>query len=178
MGTVEQTWAKLDKYKTGNITLDILKDNFHADKHPDVSNGRKTPDEVMTDFIEVYDVHHNCFNDYNRTNQVSKAEFVQYYRTLNPNYQEDLHFNSMVRNVWDVKEVKVDNRDRSFAGGNDPALNSRDRYMRQNVKNTPFGTSQADQANNWTSSNRQNYGQNGDTSSKTAGGATKQFAFV
>lgn len=84
----------------------------------------------MSDFIEVYEVHHNCFNDYSRTNKVTKAEFVQFYRTLNPSFEEDLHFTSMVRNVWGVKEEKVDNTKRSWAGGNDPSVNSRDRFMR------------------------------------------------
>ena len=84
----------------------------------------------MTDFIEIYDVHHNCFNDYNRNPNVSKAEFIRYYRTLNPNYEDDLSFTSMVRNVWGVREEKVDNAQRSWAGGNDASKNSRDRYMK------------------------------------------------
>lgn len=89
----------------------------------------------MTDFIEVYDVHHNCFNDYTRTPNVTKAEFVRFYRTLNASYEDDKLFVTMVRNVWGIKEEKVDNAQRSFAGGNDPSVNSRDRYLRQNVKN-------------------------------------------
>lgn len=64
---VEQAWAKLDKYRNGSITLDVLKDSFQAHRHPDVSNGKKTPDEALTDFIEIYEVHHNCFNNYEQT---------------------------------------------------------------------------------------------------------------
>ena len=121
-----------------------MKDQYAADRHPDVTNGRKTADEQLTDFIEIYDVHHNVFNDYNRNPNVSKAEFVRFYRTLNPNYDDDVLFVGMVKNVWGVREEKLDNSKMSFAGGNDPSKNSRDRYNRQNVKNQPFGVSAQD----------------------------------
>ena len=86
-------------------------------------------------------------------------------------------YNSMVKNVWNVTDEKLDNAQRSVAGGKE-VLNSRDMYKKQNVKNTPFGTSQVDSASKWGSSNRTNYGQSGEAESRTAGGATKQFAFV
>jgi len=47
----------------------------------------------------------------------------------------------MVKGVWGVKNDEPDVSKRGWAGGNDPAINSRDRYVKANTKPTPFGTS-------------------------------------
>jgi len=112
LSIVEKAWSRMDKYKQNSITMDVLKDTFQAERHPDVSNGKKSPDEALTDFIEIYEVHHNCFNNYERTQKISKAEFMQYWRTMNPHYEEDAAFVSAVKNCWGVVEEKVDNSDR------------------------------------------------------------------
>jgi len=155
---IEQAWTKLDKYRQGSVSLDSVKDGFQAHRHPDVSVGKKSPDEAITDFLEIYDIHHNVFNNYNKTPNVSKAEFTEYYRTLGAAFDEDNHFISLVKNCWDLKEEKVDSSQRNFAGGNDDSKNARERFMKQNVKNQPFGTSQQEDPRNWTSSNRSGYG--------------------
>jgi len=65
-------------------------------------------------------------------------------------------FIAMVKGVWGVKEEQVDVSQRGIAGGNDPSINSRDRYIKQNNKGTPFGTSQGS-AGDWETNNKQQY---------------------
>jgi hypothetical protein len=68
-----------------------------------VASGRKSPDEVITDFLEIFEIHHNAFNSFKKTDSVSKEEFMEFYRTLSPNYDDDSTFCSMVRGVWGVR---------------------------------------------------------------------------
>lgn len=86
-----------------------------------------------------------------------QAEFVEYYRTLSPSYEEDLTFISMVKGVWGVKQEQVDASKKGWAGGKDDAQNSRDRYVKANAKGTPFGTSSSDTNSQWATTTRQNF---------------------
>lgn len=85
---------------------------------------------------------------------MSKDEFFEFYRTLNPSYDDDLSFVSMVRGVWGISNENPDVSQRGWAGGNDASQNSRDRYQKANFnKPAPFGTSQQDSTGQWGSSN-------------------------
>jgi hypothetical protein len=134
-------FRKLDSNGRGQVPYSKVRDTFDASKHTDVCNGRKTEDEALTDFMEVFEVHHNTFNNFQRNDQVREEEFIEFYRTLSPSYDEDLTFCSMVRGVWGVKEEQPDISKRGWAGGKEDAQNSRDRYAKANSKPTPFGTS-------------------------------------
>ena len=123
-----------------------LKDAFDGKKHADVCNGRKTEDECITDFLEIIETHHNTYNNFAKSDKVSKDEFLEFYRTLSPNYEDEATFISMVRGVWGVKNEKQDSASMGFAGGKDAAINSRDRYQKANSnKPAPFGTFNQDQ---------------------------------
>lgn len=101
----------------------------------------------------MFDIHHNTTNNYQKNDKVSKDEFVEFYRTLGPNYDEDQNFINMVKGVWNVKEEVLDNAVRSSAGGKDDATNHRDRYQKMNNKGTPFGVTGSDSSQQWETSN-------------------------
>ena len=52
--------------------------------------------------MEIFEVHHNTYNNYQRQDQVIKDEFFEFYRTLNPSYDDDMNFVSMVKGVWGI----------------------------------------------------------------------------
>ena len=126
----------------GYSSYKTLRETFDGKKHPEVANGKKNPDEVITDFLEIFEIHHNSFNNFKKTDQVSKDEFIQFYRTLSPNYDSDSTFCSMVRGVWGIRnDPQSSGTTSGWAGGPDAAQNSRDRYMKANFnKSSPFGT--------------------------------------
>jgi Ca2+-binding EF-hand superfamily protein len=45
-----------DKTGDGVISIEDLRDRFDTSKHPDVIGGRKTPDEVLNEFLSTFDV--------------------------------------------------------------------------------------------------------------------------
>lgn len=94
-----------------------MRDTFDGKKHPDVCNGRKSEQAAITDFLEVYDVHHNTYNNYQRQDFVTRDEFVEFYRTLSCSYDDDQSFNNMVKGVWGVRNDAPDVSQRGWAGG-------------------------------------------------------------
>ena len=51
----------------GNASYRTLREAFDGKKHVDVANGKKTPDEVITDFLDIFETHHNSFNAFKKT---------------------------------------------------------------------------------------------------------------
>ena len=85
-----------------------MRDAFDGKKHTDVCNGKKSDEEAITDFLEIFEIHHNTFNNFQKSDKVTKDEFLEFYRTLSASYEDDLTFISMVRGVWGVKNETPD----------------------------------------------------------------------
>ena len=152
---ISLAWRVLDPQNRGSVPYSKVRDAFDPRRHPNVANNRRTEEEQVTDFLETFEVHHNTFHDYKKSEQVSFREFEEFYKTLGASYMDDDGtFESMVRGVWGVKTEHVDPSKRDFAGGADGAVNSRQRYVKNNMKGTPFGTSQTDSSAAWKSSTR------------------------
>ena len=49
------------------------------------------------------DVYVNTYNNFSKVDKVTKDEFLEFYRTLAPNYEDDFTFTSMVKGVWGLK---------------------------------------------------------------------------
>lgn len=56
---VEKAFRKIDKDSSGFIEIDDIKDLYNASKHPDVIQGRKTEDQILMEFLETFEMHHN-----------------------------------------------------------------------------------------------------------------------
>ena len=178
---VHQAFEKLDKSNRGVVAYSLLRETFDAKKHTEVCNGRKTEEEAITDFLEIFEIHHNTFNNFTKNPSVSRDEFVEFYRTLNPSYDDDLTFATMVRGVWGYKDEQPDVAARSFAGGKPDVVNSRDRYIKANSRGgqPPFGVSQDTQSSQWATKSQQSRPQADNADQyKTAGAPTRQQLFV
>ncbi len=152
---VDQAFKKYEN--RGVASYRQLREAFDGRKHPEVANGRKTPDEVITDFLEIFELHHNSYNGFKKTDNVTKDEFNEFYKTLSPNYEDDSTFCAMVRGVWGVKnDVMSASYASGWAGGANDAQNSRDRYIKANFnKGTPFGTTQTETPQQWATTTKQ-----------------------
>lgn len=64
---VEQAFKKYDTQNRNIASYRTLKESFEAKRHPDVVNGRKIPDEILVDFLEIFEIHHNTYNSYKKT---------------------------------------------------------------------------------------------------------------
>lgn len=56
---VEKAFRKLDKDSSGFLDIDDIKDLYNASKHPDVIQGKKTEQQILMEFLETFEAHHN-----------------------------------------------------------------------------------------------------------------------
>ena len=52
---IKQAFKKFDKTGDGIISIDDLKGVYSAREHPKVKSGEKTEDEVLREFLDVFD---------------------------------------------------------------------------------------------------------------------------
>jgi len=56
---VDKAFHKIDKDGSGILDITDIKDTYNALKHPDVINGKKTEAQVLMEFLETFETHHN-----------------------------------------------------------------------------------------------------------------------
>jgi Ca2+-binding EF-hand superfamily protein len=56
---VEKAFRKIDKDQSGFLDIEDIKDVYIASKHPDVIQGRKTENQILNEFLETFEAHHN-----------------------------------------------------------------------------------------------------------------------
>lgn len=56
---VDQAFSKIDKDGNGWLDIEDIKGVYNARNHPDVKQGKKTEEEVLLEFIETFETHHN-----------------------------------------------------------------------------------------------------------------------
>lgn len=58
---VVQAFNAIDKDQSGLLDIEDIRGVYSAKLHPDVKSGRKTEDEVLLDFLETFETHHNVY---------------------------------------------------------------------------------------------------------------------
>lgn len=60
---VKKAYAKLDRDGSGVVDINDIRGLYNGSRHPDVLSGKKTEDQVLTEFLETFEMHHNIMND-------------------------------------------------------------------------------------------------------------------
>ena len=92
---VLQAFKCIAKDDSGVATYEEMTDAYgkHLDEHPDVISGKKTPEQVMREFIEGW-------GDKDGDANIDQAEFVEHYEDLSANIDDDDYWELMIRNAW------------------------------------------------------------------------------
>lgn len=56
---VYQAFDILDKNKNGSVEIDDVKSYYNAKQHPEVKQGKKSEDQVLMEFLDTFEAHHN-----------------------------------------------------------------------------------------------------------------------
>lgn len=56
---VGQAFSKLDKDGNGYIDINDIRGVYSAKTHPDVLSGKKTEEQILLEFLETFETHHN-----------------------------------------------------------------------------------------------------------------------
>ena len=100
----------------GDIALDEFKNKYNALQHPDVKQGKRTEDEVLTEFIETFQQHHNKGTNAKKDNKISLDEFIEYYNHISCNIENDSYFDTMITNAWGLAGDSSNPANMPFAG--------------------------------------------------------------
>ena len=93
IGYIRQAYNKLDINGDGQVTLDDIAQIYDVSKHPDVIDGKKTPEEAYREFMSLWDTQ-------NADGIVTFDEFCQYYKDVSASIDTDEYFGVMMTQAW------------------------------------------------------------------------------
>ena len=99
---VKRAFEKLDRNSNGTVELDDIRGVYNAKQHPEVRAGKKTEDEVLSEFIDTFEVHHSLKNPSDKDRKITLKEFVEYYNNISCSIDNDAYFEQMMTNAWNL----------------------------------------------------------------------------
>lgn len=102
LGLVQKAFQKLDRDNSGVVDINDIRGLYNASKHPDVQSGKKTEDQVLNEFLETFETHHNIRNGSYANGQITLDEFVEYYTNISSSIDNEEYFNLMMNNSWNL----------------------------------------------------------------------------
>ena len=96
---VTQAFNKLDIDKSGYIDMNEIKHTYSAKNNPDVRQGKRTEEEVYTEFMETFQANH-LLKAGPRTKRVTYEEFLDYYNNISMSIKDDDQFVFLIQNAW------------------------------------------------------------------------------
>ena len=94
-----KAFNKLDIDKSGFIEMDEIKHSYSAKNNPEVKSGKKTEEEVYTEFMDTFRANH-ILKSGPRSKRVTFEEFVDYYNNISMAVKDDDHFVFLIQNAW------------------------------------------------------------------------------
>jgi Ca2+-binding EF-hand superfamily protein/adenosylcobinamide amidohydrolase len=108
---VDLAFNILDTDGNGAVDANEIMSKYDASKHPDVIAGKKTPKQILTEWMATFEVGgvvDGC---------VTREEFTNYYTNLGASIDSEDYFELMIRNAWHI------------SGGEGQAANSANRRV-------------------------------------------------
>ena len=96
---VTQAFNKLDIDRSGFIDMNEIKHSYSAKNNPDVRQGKKTEEEVYTEFMETFQANH-LLRSGPRSKRITYEEFLDYYNTISMGIKDDDQFVFLIQNAW------------------------------------------------------------------------------
>ena len=90
---IRKAYDKLDVNNDGQVTLDDVAKLYDVSMHPDVMQGKKTPEEAYKEFMSMWDTQV-------ADGIVTFDEFVDYFRDVSASIDTDEYFATMMTNAW------------------------------------------------------------------------------
>jgi len=103
LALVKQAFAKIDSDGSGFLDINDIKDSYNASKHPDVVQGKRTEEQVLIEFLETFEAHHNLREGTETDGRVDETEFVEYYKNISVSIDNDDYFSLMMNNSWNLR---------------------------------------------------------------------------
>ena len=96
---VTKAFNKLDLDKSGYIDINEIKHNYNVNNNPEVKSGKKTEEEVYTEFMDTFRANH-FLKSGPRSKRVTLEEFLDYYNNISMTINDDEQFVFLIQNAW------------------------------------------------------------------------------
>jgi len=104
---VRAAFRHMDASSEGLVDIGAMLDTFNANRHPQVSDGTRDPQEVITEFEDTLKdaVAFRRGQQAYPTSLVAWEEFEDYYKFISGCFDSDQAFCTMLRRVWDLDKA-------------------------------------------------------------------------
>jgi len=105
----QRVYKIMDKDGSGQIDINDIRQTYNAKHHPDVKSGKKTEDEILTEFLDTFEDHWCDMNGNadSRDGIVTMQEWIEYYNNVSMSIDNDEYFALMMNNAWNLDNKKV-----------------------------------------------------------------------
>ena len=117
---VENAFAKLDKEKKGSVPYDVIRESYNADEHPEVLDGKRTKQEILARFIDLFEYHFNLLNSNKNSDSASLKDFIDFYNYISIYIDDDKYFENLMARVWGLGNTKNYGKIITFVKYNNP----------------------------------------------------------
>ncbi len=111
---VNSAFNKLDENKKGVLSMNVIRERFNPKGHPDVTNGKKTEQEVLVEFLDNLDYHFNLLGKNPDNEEITNQDFIDFYRYISVGIEDDYFFNKMITGVWGLNNPNGNNTRRYY----------------------------------------------------------------
>lgn len=102
---VKKAFDKIDRNGNGLIELDDIKGVYNGKHHPEVRAGKKTEEEVLSEFLDTFELHHSLKHPNDRDRKINIREFNEYYNNVSASIDNDQYFELMITNAWNLNNT-------------------------------------------------------------------------
>lgn len=149
---VKLAFKALDKDGDGVLRTNDIKGVYSARHHPDVKSGKKSEDEVLGEFLETFETHHNLRAG-TRDQNVTLEEFLEYYNNVSANIDNDKYFEHMIVTAYKLYNIYPQFKEYIPPNETQKTWAGEFRSGQKSVRATaPFGTS--DEPTNYSTTSR------------------------
>jgi Ca2+-binding EF-hand superfamily protein len=107
LSSVEQAFSFIDINEKDLVPLNVIKKKFKADKHPDVSIGKRNEEEIILEFLDCFNINYEILNldsksqtSNNGQNLIDFEIFANFYEYVSFIYPNDKDFDAVVSSSW------------------------------------------------------------------------------
>lgn len=101
---VKKAFARLDKDGSGVVDIRDIQGVYSAKTHPDVKAGRKTEEEVLSEFLDTFELHYSLKHPQDKNRKITLDEFMEYYANISCSIDRDDYFELMVTSAWNLND--------------------------------------------------------------------------
>jgi len=100
---VRKAFNKIDQSGNGLLEIEEVRGAYTASKHPDVIQGKRSQENVLCEFLETFEAHHNMLNNQVREAPITIESFTDYYTSISASIDSDDQFLLVMNNSWGLK---------------------------------------------------------------------------